>query len=42
VRNLAGVRFVSSQRVTARDIAGVPRVIATKAAVERLQEVVAR
>ncbi|MBE3071789.1 MAG: 50S ribosomal protein L4 [Acidobacteria bacterium] len=42
VRNLAGVRFVSSQRVTARDIAVVPRVIATKAAVERLQEVVAR
>ena len=42
VRNLAGVRLVSSQRVTARDIAGTPRVIATKAAVERLQEVVAR
>ncbi len=42
VRNLAGVRFVSSRQVTARDIAGAPRVIATKAAVERLQEVVAR
>src|SRR5512143_4080854 len=42
VRNLAGIRFVSSQKVTARDIAGTPRVIATKAAVERLQEVVAR
>ncbi len=42
VRNLAGVRFVSSRKVTARDIAGTPRVIATKAAVERLQEVVAR
>lgn len=41
-RNLAGVRVVSSQRLTARDIAGAPRVVATKAAVERLQEVVAR
>jgi len=42
VRNLVGVRLVSSQRITARDIAGAPRVVATKAAVERLQEVVAR
>jgi large subunit ribosomal protein L4 len=42
VRNLAGVRLVSSRQVTARDIAGSPRIIATKAAVERLQEVVAR
>jgi large subunit ribosomal protein L4 len=42
VRNLAGVRLVSSRQVTARDIAGTPRVIATQAAVERLQEVMAR
>ncbi|MBP1602848.1 MAG: rplD [Acidobacteria bacterium] len=42
VRNLAGVRLVPSRKVTARDIAGTPRVIATKAAVERLQEVMAR
>jgi len=42
VRNLRGVRLVSSQRVTARDIAGTPRIIATQAAVERLQKVVAR
>jgi large subunit ribosomal protein L4 len=42
VRNLAGVRLVSSRQVTARDIVATPRVIATKAAVERLQEVMAR
>jgi large subunit ribosomal protein L4 len=42
VRNLAGVRFVPSRKVTARDIAATPRLIATKAAVERLREVVAR
>jgi large subunit ribosomal protein L4 len=42
VRNLAGVRFVPSRKVTARDIAVTPRLIATKAAVERLREVVAR
>ena len=42
VRNLTGVRLVSSRRVTARDIAATPRIIATKAAVERLQEAMAR
>lgn len=42
VRNLTGVRLLSSRQVTARDIIATPRVIATKAAVERLQEVVRR
>ncbi len=38
-RNLAGVRLVASGRLTARDVMGSSRVIATRAAVERLQEV---
>jgi large subunit ribosomal protein L4 len=38
-RNLAGVRVLASGRMTARDIADSSWVIATKAAVERLQEV---
>jgi len=41
VRNLTGVRVVPSARVTARDVADAERVIATRAAVERLQEVLA-
>jgi large subunit ribosomal protein L4 len=41
VRNLAGVRMVPSNRVTARDVMDAERVIATRAAVERLQEVLA-
>ena len=41
VRNIAGVRLVPSARVTARDVADAERVIATRAAVERLQEVLA-
>jgi large subunit ribosomal protein L4 len=41
VRNIAGVRLVLSARVTARDVADAERVIATRAAVERLQEVLA-
>jgi large subunit ribosomal protein L4 len=41
VRNLESVRFVLSNRVTARDIMHATRVIATRAAVERLQEVLA-
>jgi large subunit ribosomal protein L4 len=41
VRNLVGVRVVPSARVTARDVADAERVIATRAAVERLQEVLA-
>jgi len=39
VRNLPGVRFLASARVGARDVMDAARVIATKAAVERLQEV---
>jgi large subunit ribosomal protein L4 len=38
-RNIAGVRIVASGRLTARDLAYGGRVIATRAAVERLQEV---
>jgi large subunit ribosomal protein L4 len=41
VRNLAAVRFVASNRVSARDVMDAARVIATRAAVERLQEVLA-
>ncbi len=38
-RNIAGVSLVVSHKVTARDVMGASRVIATRAAVERLQEV---
>lgn len=38
-RNIAGVRIVPSGRLTARDVMDTNTVIATKAAVERLQEV---
>jgi large subunit ribosomal protein L4 len=38
-RNISGVRVVASGRMTARDVAESGRVIATKAALERLQEV---
>jgi large subunit ribosomal protein L4 len=41
VRNIQGVRFVLSNRVTARDVMDAGRIIATRAAVERLQEVLA-
>jgi large subunit ribosomal protein L4 len=39
VRNLDGVRPVASGRLTARDLAGAGRVVMTRAALERLQEV---
>jgi large subunit ribosomal protein L4 len=39
VRNIAGVRLVESGRLTARDIADGGRVVVTRAALERLQEV---
>jgi large subunit ribosomal protein L4 len=39
VRNIAGVTAVPSGRLTARDVMNTSRVIATRAAVERLQEV---
>jgi large subunit ribosomal protein L4 len=38
-RNIAGVRVVPSGRLTARDVMDARRVVATRAAVERLQEV---
>jgi large subunit ribosomal protein L4 len=38
VRNLPGVQFLSSSRVGARDVIDATKVIATKAAVEKLQE----
>ena len=41
VRNLAGVRFLRANQVSARDVADATRLIATRAAVERLQEVLA-
>lgn len=40
VRNIAGVRLVASSRVTARDVANTVRVVVTRAAIEKLQEVV--
>ncbi len=39
VRNIAGVRLVASGRLTARDVMDTTRIIATRAAIERLQEV---
>jgi large subunit ribosomal protein L4 len=38
VRNIAGVRLVPTSRVSARDVMDARRLIATRAAVERLQE----
>ena len=40
-RNIAGVEIRPSARVTARDVVDAQRVIATRAAVERLQEALA-
>jgi large subunit ribosomal protein L4 len=41
VRNIPGVSFVPSARLTARDVIGAQRVVATKVALEKLQEVLA-
>jgi len=38
-RNIAGVTLVASGKLTARDVMNTTRIIATRAAVERLQEV---
>jgi large subunit ribosomal protein L4 len=38
LRNIAGVSFVSSQRLTARDVIDARRVVVTKGALEKLQE----
>jgi large subunit ribosomal protein L4 len=37
-RNIAGVRVVQSSRVTARDVMDTTRVVATREAIEKLQE----
>ncbi len=37
-RNIAGVKLVASARVTARDVMDTAKVIATRAAIEKLQE----
>jgi large subunit ribosomal protein L4 len=37
-RNIAGVRYVAANRISARDVMDATRVIATRAAVERLQD----
>ena len=39
VRNIQGVRLVASGRLTARDVADGGRLVLTRAAIERLQEV---
>ena len=39
VRNIPGVRIVASGRLTARDVADASTLVATRAAIERLQEV---
>jgi large subunit ribosomal protein L4 len=41
VRNIAGVRLVPSHAVSARDVMHARKVIATRAAIEKLQEVLA-
>jgi large subunit ribosomal protein L4 len=38
-RNIPGVRLVPSGRLTARDVMDTSRIVATRAAIERLQEV---
>jgi large subunit ribosomal protein L4 len=38
-RNIDGVRVVASGKLTARDVMDTSRIVATKAAIERLQEV---
>jgi large subunit ribosomal protein L4 len=38
VRNIPGVSFVASGRVTARDVLDASRVVATQSAIEKLQE----
>ena len=41
VRNIAGVQFVRSARVTARDVMDARRVVATRGALEKLQDALA-
>jgi ribosomal protein L4 len=37
VRNIPGVKFVASSRVTARDVIDTTKVVLTRTAVEKLQ-----
>ena len=41
LRNMPGVSFVASNRLTARDVADAQRVVATRGAIEKLQEALA-
>jgi large subunit ribosomal protein L4 len=41
VRNIAGVRVLPSNQVSARDVMNTRRVVLTRAALEKLQEVLA-
>jgi ribosomal protein L4 len=41
VRNLPGVTLVQSGRLTAREVANATRIVATRTALERLQEALA-
>ena len=41
VRNIVDVQFVASARVNARDVMNATKVIATRGAIEKLQEVLA-
>jgi ribosomal protein L4 len=41
VRNLPGVSFVPSSRLTAREVINAARVVATQGALEKLQEALA-
>ena len=41
LRNIPGVRLVQSARLTARDVMGAGRVVATRSALEKLQEALA-
>ena len=42
VRNIAGVRMLPSNRITARDVMDTRKVVLTQAALEKLQEALAR
>ncbi len=39
VRNIAGVRMLPSNRITARDVMDTRKVVLTQAALEKLQDV---
>ena len=41
VRNIPGVTLVASARLTAREVIGAGRVVATRSALEKLQEALA-